>query len=108
MAKNTFLLVQMNLVEVVHIELPDEGAKTIVPEITRKHSFFQFFLIEDPDSFGLGVPGDSFGMLFWLVRMDRYFKNIVEFIDKGGGFFQVLHLKKRLYFILLFFLSNLP
>lgn len=55
---------EMNLVKIIHIELSDKRWEPIVPEISRKDRFFQLFLIENSDSFKLGIPDDGFTVLF--------------------------------------------
>jgi len=40
MAKDTFMVTEVNFVEIIHIELPDKRWESIVSEISRKDRFF--------------------------------------------------------------------
>jgi hypothetical protein len=68
--------------EVIHIELPDEGGETIVAVVSRKDNFFQFFLIDDPDTFELSVPIDYLRVFFALYKLANTLKMLQSLLIK--------------------------
>lgn len=72
----------MNLMEVIHIELPDEGGETIVAVVSRKDNFFQFFLIDDPDTFEFSVPIDYLRVFFALYKLANTLKMLQSLLIK--------------------------
>lgn len=62
---------QVDLVEVIHVELPDEGGEPIVPEVLGEDDLLQFLLVEDADALGLAVPIDDARVLFRLSYRTR-------------------------------------
>jgi hypothetical protein len=60
MREDAFMISEMNFVEIIHIELPHEGSKTVVPIVPGKNSLLKFFLIHNPNAFALRVPNDGF------------------------------------------------
>ena len=44
------VVVLFDFVEVVHVELPHEGADPAVAEVPRQDAFFKAFLVEDADA----------------------------------------------------------
>jgi hypothetical protein len=69
MSEDTFMISEMNFVKIVHVELAYEGGKTVVTVVARKDCLLEFFLIDDADTFTVGVPNDGFGVLFGLNRI---------------------------------------
>lgn len=57
---------EMDLMEVVHVELSDEGGESVVPEVLGEYDLLQFFLVEDADALGLAVPIDDARVLLRL------------------------------------------
>ena len=57
---------QVHLMEIVHVELPDEGGEAVVAVVAGEDAFLQLFLVEDADAFELGVPVDYFSVFFGL------------------------------------------
>ena len=66
MAEDVAVVGQVDFVEIVHVELPDEGGEAVVSVVAGEDAFFQFFLVEDADSFELGIPVDDFRVFFGL------------------------------------------
>ena len=66
MAEDVSMVGQMYFVEIVHVELPDEGGEAVVTVVAGKDAFLQLFLVEDADAFELGIPVDYFSVFFGL------------------------------------------
>lgn len=59
---------EMDLVEVIHVELSDEGGVAVVSVVLGEDDFFQLLLVEDADALELAVPIDDLAVLFGLDR----------------------------------------
>lgn len=56
------MISEVDLMEVIHVELPDEGGEAVVAEVFGEYDFLQFLLVEDPNAPGLSVPIDDLGV----------------------------------------------
>lgn len=56
MTENTFVISEMNFVEIVHVELSNKGGESVVSVVARKNCLLELFLIEDSNAFFLAVP----------------------------------------------------
>lgn len=59
MLKNVLILLISNFVEVIHVELSDEGGEVAVPEVDRKDLRLEAVHIEDSEVGSFLVPGDD-------------------------------------------------
>ena len=66
MDKNALMISEMNFMEVIHVELSNEGGDSVMSEIFGEYDFFQPFLIQNPDAFVLCVPVNDLGVLLGL------------------------------------------
>lgn len=68
MAEDTFVVTEVDFMEVVHVELSDEGGEPVVSVVAGENSFLQSFLVDDSDSFFFRIPHNGFGVLFGLSQ----------------------------------------
>ena len=59
MLKNVLILFIPNFVEVIHVELSDEGGEVAVPEVDGKDLRLEAVHIEDGEVGSFLVPGDD-------------------------------------------------
>lgn len=59
MLENVLVLLVSNFVEIIHVELPDEGGEVSVPEVDRKNLLLETIDIEDSEVGSLLVPDDD-------------------------------------------------
>jgi hypothetical protein len=59
---------EVDLVEVVHVELADEGGVAVVAVVAGEDDLLQLLLVQDADALELAVPIDDLAVLFGLAR----------------------------------------
>jgi hypothetical protein len=59
MLENVLVLLVSNFVEIIHVELPDEGGEVSVSEVDRKNLLLEAIDIEDGEVGSLLVPDDD-------------------------------------------------
>ena len=64
--KDVLVLLVADLVEVVHVELADEGGEVAVPEVGGQDLLLEALNIKDGEVGALLVPGDNAGVLIGL------------------------------------------
>lgn len=62
---------EMHLMEIIHVELSDEGGEPVVPKVLGEDDLLQFLLVEDADALGLAVPIDDARVLLRLSHHTR-------------------------------------
>ena len=69
MKKDGTMVGEVNFMEIIHVKLSNKRRNSIMSIVSRKDHFLKPFLIEDTNSFELGVPINDFSIFFGL---DRY------------------------------------
>ena len=69
MAEGAFEVVMFDLVEAVHVELPDEAVDFVVAEVAGEHDFLQLLDILDDELEAVAGPVDNLLVLFHLNYM---------------------------------------
>ena len=60
---------EMDLMEVIHVELPDEGWESIMSKVFGEDDFFEFLLVQNADALVFGVPVDDPRVFFGLHKV---------------------------------------
>ena len=69
MAEGAFEVVMFDLVEAVHVELPDEAVHFVVAEVPGQYDFLQLLDILDDELKAVARPVDNLLVLFHLNYM---------------------------------------
>ena len=84
------MILQMNFMEIVHVELSDEGGVSVMPKVSGQNGFLQSFLIYDADTFGIGVPADDLTVLLGLGSYTITLRMLQSLPMKEAGLSQEL------------------
>ncbi len=75
MFENVFVVVISDLVEIIHVQLPNKRWEVSVAKMYRKHLFLKFLDIDDDEIGPLLVPGDD-------ILVDVVFQDLISFGDE--------------------------
>jgi hypothetical protein len=86
MKEYTPMVLEMTLVEVVHVELPHEGGEPIVPEVFGQNDLLQPLLVEHANATMLDVPANDFSVLLRLHQRIATLRMLQSLAIKDAGF----------------------
>ena len=101
MLENVFILLIANFVEVIHVELADEGGEAVVPEVFGEDDFFYLLLVEDANAPLLCVPVDHLRVLFGLIAMRVTLRMLYSLPMKEAGLSSWFFIEGRTYSIII-------
>lgn len=87
--------------EVVHVELADEGGEAVVPEVFGEDDFFYLLLVEDANAPLLCVPVDHLRVLFGLIAMRVTLRMLYSLPMKEAGLSSWFFIEGRTYSIII-------
>ena len=80
----------IHLIEIIHVQLPNEGSQIAVPKEVREDFFLKFPWRSDLNLCPFVGPGDEIGIFGFLHLGRSYLQNRVKFDDKVSNFFSVV------------------
>ena len=66
MEEDAGVIREVDFMEIIHVELSNEGGKLVMAEEAREDGLFKLFLVVDANSPFLMIPGNNLGMFLGL------------------------------------------